>query len=100
VPLRINLTFGCGLLAALGLIVFTGGVLEIVGYALVLVVAVLELALDRMTSGAHDSPTGGDYGLGGAGVREPLRPKPTHGAGHAALPVPLGEPDDPRTPDL
>ena len=77
------------MLVGIALIMFTGGALEVVGYGAIVVVALLNFALERLTSGATEVPTpfGGEPPFGGSGVREPRGPFPVQGAGEVALPL-------------
>jgi hypothetical protein len=97
----VNLVLGCTLLAALALILFTGGVVQGVGYALIVLVALAELAFYRLGS-RSDMTFPGENGPWGTGVREPRRPVPTRGGAAAAMPLPESpdEPDDPGAPVL
>jgi hypothetical protein len=87
------------LLVALALILFTGGVVQGVGYGLIVLVALAELAFYRLGSGS-DVTFPGENRPWGTGVREPRRPLAPRGGAAAAMPLPdsADKPDDPGAP--
>jgi hypothetical protein len=83
-----NAWWGLVLLGGLTLVLLSTGALQLLGYVVIGLGAVLNLVLVALMRAAHAGPTSGGAppGLPGSGVREPRRPMPGQGSGAIELP--------------